>query len=195
MSNPLPVVILATQTDLDAVETDLRTGRRRSLLAFSVQIGGLSPHLLLSAERILNAGYRTTGWTEALALGVPAAAVMAALAASLPGVPLAPGILAGLALCAGSVFAALGAHLARRRARQKMAGALTRLRIALQQSAACRAPNGEGPRSKSRRRTPSAEAVAAAEIHVLADERDRVALRVTPTPGRDLASAPLAALR
>lgn len=196
MSNPLPVVILATQADLDAVEIDLRTGRRRDLLAFSVQITGIPPHLALSAEKLLNTGYRITGWTEALALGVPAAALAALGAAHLPGLSLAPLILAGLALCVGGLGAVLGASLARRQAKRKMASALTRLRVALQQAAACSPPEGNRARAPRRRTASSPGATAAAEIHVLADERDRVALRAAPPrPIRDLAAAPLAALR
>ncbi|WP_424968125.1 hypothetical protein [Dinoroseobacter sp. S375] len=195
MSNPLPVVILATQADLDAVEVDLRMGRRRPLRGFSVQITGISPHLALTAETSLNAGYRASGWTEALALAIPFAALMAAIAASLPGLSLSPPLLAALALSAGAAGAGLGAYCARQRARRRMARSLAKLRAAMQQAAACGHPRSGGRRARSRPAPVSQEASLAAEILVLADERDRVSQPLVTELRRDAAAAPLAALR
>lgn len=125
MADPRPVVILATQADLAALSEDLRSGRRRRVAGFSVQVAGLAPHETLAIQRALDGAYRATAGAEMTAAAVLGAGMAMAWA-------LGPAGLSGLAvLLAFGLGGLLGGTAGRRMglwaARHRMAVAVARL--------------------------------------------------------------------
>ncbi|MDD9718926.1 hypothetical protein PVW48_19375 [Dinoroseobacter sp. PD6] len=126
MAESRPVVILATQADLAALEEDLQRGRRRKLAGFSVQVPGLAPHDTLAVQRALDGAYLSRAGAETMAAAVLGAG--AALAWGLGPAGLG-GSAAAVALCLGGVLgAAAGRRLGLWAARRRIAGAVARLR-------------------------------------------------------------------
>lgn len=125
MAEPRPVVILATQADLAALSEDLRSGRRRKIAGFSVQVAGLAPHESLAIQRALDGAYRATAGAEMTAAAVLGAGMAMAWA-------LGPAGLSGLAVLmafglGGVLGGAAGRRLGLWAARNRIAVAAARL--------------------------------------------------------------------